>query len=310
MAFLLGWTKYLPNILPQYTSEHGDAESSSGAPKDDIEEEHKHLDLDFSDHDDDEHSSPGSLGGSFETLEEEIAFLRAQNAKLQSKYKYHKSQHQLLKHNLKTTGVVEMKINGQMVKVQQPHLDIGLDELAGKVEARLPKFLQRAGQSTSSDGDTIYIPSDGKSNEVGVIDIQSVDWWDMVKYDKVDANQALSTFNNDSGLQYENTRSLGGSFIVLRESDIVDAIACFVAQCVMSIPECHNLDHEEMMAMISGTFSELKEKGPLGHMMDWGSFVYQTYGWTSTAYTVYANAAMAKTVLSCMVSAAWLIGVL
>ena len=78
----------------------------------------------------------------------------------------------------------------------------------------------------------------------------------------------------------------------------------------MSIPECHNLDHEEMMAMISGTFSELRKKGPLGQMMDWGSFVYQTYGWTSTAYTVYVNAAMAKTVLSCMVSAAWVIGVL
>ena len=96
----------------------------------------------------------------------------------------------------------------------------------------------------------------------------------------------------------------------LGEADIVDAIACFVSQCVLSIPECHNLDHEEMMAMITGTFSELKEKGPLGKMMDWSSFVYQTYGWTSTAYTVYANAAMARTVLSCMVSAAWVIGVL
>merc|ERR1711879_389934 len=218
---------------------------------------------------------------------------------------YHKSQHQLLRNNFKSTGVVEMKINGQMVKVKQPHLDIGLDELAGKVEARLPKFLQRS--KTSGNGDTIYIPSDGKKDEIGVIDIQSVDWWDMVKYDTVDTNQALSTFNNDSGLQYENAKSLGGSFIVLREADIVDAIACFVAQCVMSIPECHNLDHEEMMAMISGTFSELRKKGPLGQMMDWGSFVYQTYGWTSTAYTVYVNAAMAKTVLSCMVSAAWVI---
>ena len=98
--------------------------------------------------------------------------------------------------------------------------------------------------------------------------------------------------------------------IFVGEGDIVDAIACFVAQCVMGIPECHNLDHEEMMAMISGTFSELRKKGPLGQMMDWGSFVYQTYGWTSTAYTVYVNAAMAKTVLSCMVSAAWVIGVL
>lgn len=106
-----------------------------------------------------------------------------------------------------------MKINGQMVKVKQPYLDIGLDELAGKVEARLPKFLQRAGKS--ADADTIYIPSDGNGNEAGVMNIESVDWWDMVKYDKIDANQALSTFNNDSNLQHENTAALGGSFIVL-----------------------------------------------------------------------------------------------
>merc|ERR1712244_116685 len=94
------------------------------------------------------------------------------------------------------------------------------------------------------------------------------------------------------------------------ESDIIDAIACFVAQCVLEIPECHNLDHEEMLLMITGTFSELKAKGPLGKMMDWGSFIDQTYGWSATAYTVYSNAALAKTVLSCLVSAAWLIGVL
>ena len=97
---------------------------------------------------------------------------------------------------------------------------------------------------------------------------------------------------------------------MIGESDVIDAIACFVAQCVMGIPECRDLDHEEMMTMISGTFSELKEKGPLGKMMDWGSFIYQTYGWTSTAYTVYSNAYMAKTILSCFVTAAWFIGVL
>ena len=100
------------------------------------------------------------------------------------------------------------------------------------------------------------------------------------------------------------------SLCCLGESDIIDAIACFVAQCVMNIPECRELDDEEMQSMIVGTFSELKKKGPLGKMMDWGSFVYSTYGYTATAYTVYSNAAMARTVLSCLVSAAWLIGVL
>eukprot|EP00483_Globobulimina_turgida_P007256 UN07270 len=130
---------------------------------------------------------------------------------------------------------MQMRINGKLVNVKQPDCHMSLDELSAKVEARLPKFLQRADQSTRND--TIYIPSDVE-NEIGIIDIKTVDWWDMVKFDTMDTNDALSTFNNnDSNLQYEDTQALGGRFIVLREADIIDAIACFVAQCVMSIPE-------------------------------------------------------------------------
>ena len=71
-----------------------------------------------------------------------------------------------------------MKINGKLVNIKQQNHDMSLDELSQKVEARLPKFLKRADQSTRND--TIYIPSDVE-NEIGIIDIKTVDWWDMVK---------------------------------------------------------------------------------------------------------------------------------
>lgn len=204
-----------------------------------------------------------------------------------------------------------MQINGQSVQVKQPQLDISLDELAGKVEARLPKLLA---DLCAGDRERVRVPTASTSenrNEIGVIDITAVDWGDLVKMATVDTTDALKTFDaDDDELEMEGTEALGGSFIVLRESDIIDAIACFVAQCVVSIPECHNLEHEQMLTMITGTFSELKSKGPLGRMQEWGAFIYSTYGYTATAYTVYTNAAMAKTVLSCLVSAAWLIGVL
>ena len=101
MSFLFGWTKYFTqNTSDNDTNEHVSHSKTLKNKVDGAEEEQKYLDTQFSD-DDDEGSSPDSLGGSFETLEEEIAFLRQQNAKLQSKYKYHKSQHQLLRNNYK-----------------------------------------------------------------------------------------------------------------------------------------------------------------------------------------------------------------
>eukprot|EP00484_Ammonia_sp_Unknown_P028524 CAMPEP_0197034806 /NCGR_PEP_ID=MMETSP1384-20130603/12774_1 /TAXON_ID=29189 /ORGANISM="Ammonia sp." /LENGTH=333 /DNA_ID=CAMNT_0042464765 /DNA_START=51 /DNA_END=1052 /DNA_ORIENTATION=- len=333
MSFLFGWTKlFRSNTTEKQTNESFEEDASE--VKDDLTDSHNHSDNledinadnhgndkqlsqseenEWSDEEEEEEEKEDELlGGEFETLEEEIKYLREQNNKLKEKYKYHKSQHKLLKSNFHKTGVVQMKINGKLINVQQTDLNMSLDELSEKVEQRLPKFLQRARQNRdSSDADdTIFLPSDA-SNQHGVIDIKTVEWGDLVKYNTINTDDALATFmNHDEKLQLEETQGLNGPFIVLREEDIIDAIACFVAQCVMNIPECRNLDHEEMMSMITGTFSELKGKGPLGKMMDWGSFVYSTYGWTATAYTVYSNAALAKTVLSCLVSAAWIIGVL
>merc|ERR1719384_1174772 len=50
-----------------------------------------------------------------------------------------------------------MKINGKLVNIKQPDYQMSLDELSAKVEARLPKFLQK---------DQIYVPSDVE-NEIG-----------------------------------------------------------------------------------------------------------------------------------------------
>ena len=216
MSFLFSWTKYFrSNKEPQQEEieeieEEEEKQSEIGNIVNDNEDEKYDDECDIdSDNDDDN----DLLGGNFETLEEEIKYLREQNNKLKSKYKYHKSQHKLFKNNFKKTGVMQMKINGKLVNVKQPHYDISLDELSQKVEARLPKFLQKADQSTRND--TIYIPSDVE-NEIGVIDIKTVDWWDMVKFDTVDTNDALATFeNNDENLQFEDTQALDGPFIVL-----------------------------------------------------------------------------------------------
>eukprot|EP01084_Bolivina_argentea_P044291 81514_1 len=301
MSFLFSWTKYFTTKTDDIPT-NNNSTTSTQQPQPIPPQITTNTEEKYSFSSEIESDEEDSLcGGSFETLEDEIQFLREQNTKLKQKYKYHKSQAKLFQTNLQNTGVIQMKINGKLVNIKQPQLcNLSLDELSAKVEERLPKFLQKADQ---------IIPSCNE-NEIGVIDIKSCDWGDMVKFDSINKTEALSTFENEN-LQFEQTElDELKPFIILSETDVIDALAYFVAQCVMNIPECHNLDHEEMMQMINGTFLELKSKGPLGKMMDWGTFVYRSFGWGTTAYTVYTNAAMAKTVLSCLVSAAFFIGVL
>ena len=243
MSFLFAWTKYFlsndaddVNQSDEEANEQSDQfedveiDQSASQPGELISNKPQNTEIVNNGHDnddnklsDDEKEDDALLDGEeFETLEQEIEFLRQQNAKLKEKYKYHKSQHKLFRHNFKQTGVVTMKINGKLVNIKQPQYQMSLDELSAKVEARLPKFLQK---------DHIYIPSDVE-NEIGVIDIQSVDWGDVVNLDTMDTNDAMSTFNqNDSNLQFENSKSLGSPFTVL-------SYVLFLLICVRGYDDC------------------------------------------------------------------------
>merc|ERR1719410_3248688 len=216
MAFLTNYFQQNPEKTSEDVdpSNENELHSQSDASNNNDVDQNNIIKLSDEEDDEKEDDLLNDIDEEFDTLEEELSFLREQNAKLKEKYKYHKSQHQLLKQNFAKTGVVTMKINGKLVNLKQPQHQMSLDELSAKVEARLPKFLQK---------DQIYIPSEVE-NEIGIIDIKSVDWGDVVQYDTMDTESAMSTFQqNDSNLQLEKSSSLGSPFIVLRESDIIDA---------------------------------------------------------------------------------------
>lgn len=85
---------------------------------------------------------------------------------------------------------------------------------------------------------------------------------------------------------------------VVSDKDVLDAIAYFVAQCVVAMPEVQQLDPSKMARMLGGTFEDLREKGMISTAWGWGQFLYTTYGWGMTAYDVYREPAMAMMVVT------------
>jgi len=136
------------------------------------------------------------------------------------------------------------------------------------------------------------------------------DWWTMVDVRSIQENNILNmlndnnNINNQDQLVYNETNALDGPFVFLRETDVIEAVAFFVAQCVLRMPECQNLGHEDMMKLLDGTFAELREKGPLGRVWEWGQFIYAIYGWSSSIWGVYTNPAVARTILTAL----WKVG--
>jgi len=215
----------------------------------------------------------------FDCLEDEIEYLRQQNFKLKEKLKETKS------------------------IVQSP------EELSYRVQERLPDFIKKA--DFEAHPNVVFIPSE-IDGEVGLIDKTSIDWWSVVDLTNPCENglSPLSTENANKPsdeLIFPDAQGLEGPYVSIKESDVIDSIAYFVAQCVVTMPECRNLTHEQMLKKLDTTFAELREKQFFHRMYDWTMFLYSGYGWSQYAWSVYQNPWMAQMVSSCFWKAAWLI---
>ena len=60
------------------------------------------------------------------------------------------------------------------------------------------------------------------------------------------------------------------------------------------MPECRNLSHDQMLKLLDGTFAELREKGPIGKLIQWGQMGYSAYGYGKYAWTLYTNPLVAE----------------
>lgn len=90
-------------------------------------------------------------------------------------------------------------------------------------------------------------------------------------------------------------------YIVVREEDIVDGIACFMAAYLVSLKETKDLSPNQLQKALSKTFSLKKKKGKLRKAFDGSKVIYNVASWSATAIGIYQNPAL----LSAATTAFW-----
>nr|XP_019710542.1 uncharacterized protein LOC105058491 isoform X2 [Elaeis guineensis] len=94
-------------------------------------------------------------------------------------------------------------------------------------------------------------------------------------------------------------KHIGGSdesdpdgYVLVKQEDIVEGIACFMAECLLSLKQTKELTPNQLQEALSKTFSVKKKKSILRKAWDGGKVIYNLGSWSATAVGIYQNPAM------------------
>ncbi|XP_068642664.1 uncharacterized protein [Aristolochia californica] len=83
-------------------------------------------------------------------------------------------------------------------------------------------------------------------------------------------------------------------YVLVRQEDIVDGIACFMAAYLLSLKQTKELTPNQLQEALSKTFSIKKKKGKLQKAWDGSKVIYNVASWGATAIGIYQNPALFK----------------
>ncbi|KAE8652147.1 uncharacterized protein LOC101202793 isoform X2 [Cucumis sativus] len=98
--------------------------------------------------------------------------------------------------------------------------------------------------------------------------------WDLVS--------DVDLWESDDALDQEG-------YVVVKQEDIVDGIACFMAAYLLSLKETKELSPNQLQNALCKTFSVKKRKGKLRKAWDGSKVIYNVASWGATAVGIYQN---------------------
>ncbi|XP_020213923.1 uncharacterized protein LOC109798117 isoform X2 [Cajanus cajan] len=78
-------------------------------------------------------------------------------------------------------------------------------------------------------------------------------------------------------------------YVLVRQEDIVEGIACFMAAYLLSLKQTKDLTPIQLQEALSKTFSVKKKKGKLRKAWDGSKVIYNVASWGATAIGIYQN---------------------
>ncbi|GAU50973.1 hypothetical protein TSUD_244430 [Trifolium subterraneum] len=82
---------------------------------------------------------------------------------------------------------------------------------------------------------------------------------------------------------WEGDDSEDEDYVLVRQDDIVDGIACFMAAYLLSLKKTKDLTPNQLQDALSKTFSVKKKKGKLRKAWDGSKVIYNVASWGATA---------------------------
>ncbi|KAL2498099.1 hypothetical protein Adt_23649 [Abeliophyllum distichum] len=82
-------------------------------------------------------------------------------------------------------------------------------------------------------------------------------------------------------------------YVLVRQEDIVEGIACFMAAYLLSLKQTKDITPNQLQEALSKTFS-IKKKGKLRKALDGSKVVYNLASWGATAIGIYQNPAILR----------------
>ncbi|XP_068335316.1 uncharacterized protein [Pyrus communis] len=141
--------------------------------------------------------------------------------------------------------------------------DCEADELCDLLKSRVecPDFLQKLESAQASASQNIPA-EEGNS-------------WDLVS-----KNDLWEDEDSNSGEE---------DYVLVRQEDIVEGIACFMAAYLLSLKQTKELTPNQLQAALSKTFSVKTKKGKLRKAWDGSKVIYNVASWGATAIGIYQN---------------------
>ncbi|XP_010942660.1 uncharacterized protein [Elaeis guineensis] len=149
--------------------------------------------------------------------------------------------------------------------------DQEIDELCDLLKSKVESsdFLEKLGSNHKSVSHSISVVDENAS-------------WDMV-----------STTDLWEDKQGDNESDPDG-YVLVRQEDIVEGIACFMAAYLLSMKQTKELTPNELQEALSKTFAVKKKKSRLRKAWDGSKVIYNVASWSATAIGIYQNPAILK----------------
>lgn len=217
----------------------------------------------------------------------------------------------------KPIQLVRAKSNQDRIKVKRKTLEAVLQECQRALE-----LLSTTGSveedtdesNSSSDVDRDALEDSGQGSSTPSADVETDELRDLLK-SRVQCSDFLQKLENAQASVPQNLAEEGSSwdmvnendlweggdpeldgedYVLVRQEDIVDGIACFMAAYLLSLKQTKDLTPNQLQDALSKTFSLKKKKGKLRKAWDGSKVIYNVASWGATAIGIYQNPAILR----------------